>query len=69
MPDLEDADVIARVRNGRLHLVVKDRPALRRLFGGTPDSVTVYRALPWPRVDSVRVAVAYEEGFVKSLER
>jgi hypothetical protein len=66
---LEDAKVISRVRYGRLHLVVKDRPALRRLFARMPDSVTVYRALPWPRVDSVRVPVAYEAGFVKSVER
>jgi hypothetical protein len=69
VPGLEDAAVTSRVRNGRLHVVVKDRGALRRLFGTMPDSVTVYRALPWPTVDSVRVPVAYEGGFVKSLER
>lgn len=62
---LEDANVISRVRYGRLHVVVKDRPAIRRLFAGRPDSATVYRALPWPRVDSVRVPVAYEAGFVE----
>jgi hypothetical protein len=65
VPGLEDAAVVSRVRYGRLHMVVKDRRALRRLFAGRPDSVTVYRALPWPRVDSARVPVAYE---AKALE-
>ena len=61
----QDAQVVSRARNGRLHVVLKGRRTMESLFAGRPDSATVYRALPWPRVDSVRVPVAYEAGFVE----
>lgn len=56
------------VRGGQLLLVLRGREAVKRVFAGMPDSVMVYRALPWPRVDSVWVPVAYEYRFEQELQ-
>jgi hypothetical protein len=66
---LEGAVLDPRVRGGQLVLVLRDRRAVRRVFAGMPDSVMVFRALPWPRVDSVRVPVAYEYRFYEELRK
>ncbi|HEX2077089.1 MAG TPA: hypothetical protein VHG08_05250 [Longimicrobium sp.] len=56
------------VHGGRLVLVLRGKEAVKRVFAGRPDSVTVYRAIPWPRVDSVRVGVSYEARFEMELK-
>lgn len=65
---LPGAALAPRIRGGELELVLRGNEAVKRVFAGIPDSVTVYRALPWPRVDSVRVPVAYEYMFQKELQ-
>lgn len=65
---LDGATLTPVVRGGQLVLVLRGREAVTRVFAGVPDSVTVYRALPWPRVDSVRVPVAYEYRFEQELQ-
>lgn len=60
-PDLVDSRIFPLVEGGSVVLVLWGRRAVARAFEGRPDSATVYRFLPWPRVDSLRVPVRYRE--------
>lgn len=60
-PGLVDSGIFPMADAGAVVLVLWGRRAVARAFEGRPDSATVYRYSPWPRVDSLRVPIRYRE--------
>jgi hypothetical protein len=52
-------EVTLRARGDHVVLTLKAAPAVRAVFGSRPTHVWFKRWLPWPRADSMRVAVRY----------